>query len=130
MKGSSIFFLNVQERGSQSWEKIRRLGFISTAGCPRTQDAISEFLPGDTIAAYLPGRGYVGVGVVLTGARLDPDRANYTLPVRWLRACNRDEAKWSPRSGLYASPQIKAEISGHPITLRYLRDAFGMPIAT
>jgi hypothetical protein len=63
---SNIFFLNVQERGSQSWENIRRCGFLSTAGCPRIMDAISEFLPGDTIA-YLPGRGYVGVGVVLNG---------------------------------------------------------------
>ena len=68
MKGNGIYFLNLPERGSQSWEDIRRSGCISTAGCPRTLDAISEFVPGDTIAAYLPGRGYVGVGVVLNGA--------------------------------------------------------------
>jgi hypothetical protein len=49
--------------------------------------------------------------------------------VRWLRAFDRNEAKWSPRSGLYASPQIKAPISNQPVTLRYLQDAFGMPIA-
>ncbi len=122
---SSIFFLNVQERGSQSWEKIRRFGFISTAGCPRALDAMSEFLPGDTIAAYLPGRGYVGVGVVLSGERPKADHADYRLPVRWLRAFDRNEAKWSPRSGLYASPQIKAPISNQPVTLRYLRDSFG-----
>jgi len=125
---SNIFFLNVQERGSQSWENIRRCGLISTAGCPRTLDAISEFVAGDTIAAYLPGRGYVGVGVVLKGARLDAKRADYTVPVRWLRAVDRSEAKWTPRSGLYASPQIKAPISGQSTTLRYLRNAFGMAI--
>jgi hypothetical protein len=94
--GSNIFFLNVQERGSQSWEEIRRFGFISTAGCPRALDAM--------------------------------DHADYKLPVRWLRAFDRNEAKWSPRSGLYASPQIKAPISNQPITLRYLQDAFGMRI--
>jgi uncharacterized protein len=125
---SSIFFLNVQERGSQSWEQIRRFGFISTAGCLRTLDAICEFMPGDTIAAYLPGRGYVGVGVVLPGPRPDSDRRDYHLPVRWLRAFDRSEAKWSPRSGLYASPQIKAPISDQPVTLHFLQDAFGMPI--
>ena len=126
---SNIFFLNVQERGSQSWENIRRCGFISTAGCPRTLDAISEFVPGDTIAAYLPGRGYVGVGVVLNGARLDAQRDDYTVSVRWLRAVDRSEAKWTPRSGLYACPQVKAPISGQVTTLRYLRDVFGMAIA-
>ena len=96
---SNIFFLNVQERGSQSWENIRRCGFISTAGCPRTLDAISEFVPGDTIAAFLPGRGYVGVGVVLNSARRDAQRDDYTLPVRWLRAVDRSEAKWTPAAG-------------------------------
>jgi uncharacterized protein len=115
--GSSIFFLNVQERGSQSWERIRRLGFISSAGCPRALDAMSDLLPGDTIAAFLPGRGYVGVGVVLSGERPQTDHADYKLPVRWLRAFDRNEAKWSP--------QIKAPISNQPVTLRYLQDAFG-----
>lgn len=127
--GSNIYFLNVQERGSQSWENIRRCGLISTAGCPRTLDAISEFMPGDTIAAYLPGRGYVGVGVVLNGARQNSDRADYTVPVHWLRAVDRSEAKWTPRSGLYASPQIKAPIFDQPATLYFLRDAFGMHMA-
>ena len=129
MKGNGIYFLNLPERGSQSWEDIRRSGCISTAGCPRTLDAISEFVPGDTIAAYLPGRGYVGVGVVLNGARLDARRADYTVPVRWLRAVDRSEAKWTPRSGLYACPQVKAPISGQATTLRYLRDVFGMAIS-
>ena len=85
-------------------------------------------MPGDTIAAYLPGRGYVGVGVVLNGARLDANRADYTVPVRWLRAVDRSEAKWTPRSGLYACPQVKAPISDQAATLsfpaRCVRDGY------
>ena len=126
--GNGIYFLNLPERGSQSWEDIRRSGCIATAGCPRILDAISEFVPGDTIAAYLRGRGYVGVGVVLAGAKPDAGR-DYRLPVRWLRAVDRSDAKWSPRSGLYASPQIRAPISDQPTTLQFLQDTFGMTMA-
>jgi uncharacterized protein len=129
MKGNGIYFLNLPERGSQSWEDIRSTGCISTAGCPRAEDAISEFVPGDTIAAYLRGRGYVGVGVVLTGAMRDANRDGYRLPVRWLRAVDRSDARWSPRSGLYASPQVRAAIGNQPITLNFLQTAFGMPMA-
>lgn len=130
IKRQEIYFLNVQERSGRCWDQFRRQGYLSSVGCIRALDAMAELAPGDRIAAYLRRRGYVGIGVVL--ARAGPVSARtgeYVLPVRWLRALDRGDAKWQPRRGLFASPQIKASLSRYPETVRFLQEAFGIPLA-
>ncbi len=124
-----LYFLNVQERSGRSWDEFRRLGYLSSVGCKRALDAMAGLAPGDRIAAYLPRRGYVGIGVVL--ARVGPASARngeYVVPVRWLRTLDRREAKWQAHRGLFAAPQVKASLSRHPQTVRFLQEAFGMAL--
>ena len=125
-----LYFLNVQERVGRCWDDFRRRGYLSSVGCTRVLDAIAQLQPGDRIAAYLRRCGYVGVGVVMARAsRAGAKDGEYLLPVRWLRALDRGDAKWRPRRGLFASPQIMASLSRYPETVRFLQEAFGIPLA-
>ena len=133
MPSRDIYFLNVPERAGRRWEEFRGGGYLSTVGCARALDALSELAPGDLLAAYLRRCGYVGVGMVLASAQPVPDSpSEYALPVRWLRAVDRQDARWLRRRGLFASPQIKASLAGQPATLRYLQNVFdiGLSMAT
>lgn len=134
MNRRDIYFLNVPERGGRDWDEFRRMGYVSSVGCARTLDALSELTAGDRIAAYLRRCGYVGIGVVLGPARPAPSAAGdrieeeYRLPVRWLRAVERQHARWLPRRGLYASPQAMAPMAHHTETLHFLQNAFDVPL--
>ena len=120
-----VYFLNVPERGGRDWEEFRRWGYISSVGCARTLDALSELTAGDRIAAYLRRCGYVGIGIVLGAARpASGMEEEYRLPVRWLRTVERHDARWLPRRGLYASPQVTAPMTHRIETLRFLQHAF------
>jgi len=129
MHRRDIYFLNVPERGGRDWDEFRRLGYVSSVGCARTLDALSELTAGDRIAAYLRRCGYVGIGEVLGAARPAAGmEEEYRLPVRWLRAVERQDARWLPRRGLYASPQVKASITHRLDTLHFLQDAFDLTL--
>jgi hypothetical protein len=134
MNRRDIYFLNVPERGGRDWDEFRRLGYVSSVGCARTLDALSELTAGDRIAAYLRRCGYVGIGIVLGAAcatpRADSNRLadEYRLPVRWLRAVERQHARWLPRRGLYASPQVMAPMAHRIETLHFLQAAFDLAL--
>lgn len=134
MTRRDIYFLNVPERGGRDWDEFRRMGYVSSVGCTRALDALSELTAGDRIAAYLRRCGYVGIGIVLGAARpaLRTDENHsadeYRLPVRWLRAVERQHARWMPRRGLYASPQVMAPMAHQTETLHFLQDAFDLAL--
>ena len=52
----------------------------------------------------------------------------YRLPVRWLRDVSRQDARWLPRRGLYASPQVMAPMGHHLDTLHFLQEAFDLTL--
>jgi len=130
MIGRDIYFLNVPERAGRRWEEFRSGGYLSTVGCARALDALSELAAGDVLAAYLRRCGYVGVGIVLAHPQSTRGSNNeYRLPVRWLRAVDRDDACWLRRRGLFSSPQIKASLTAQPETLRFLQQSFDVTLA-
>jgi hypothetical protein len=130
MHARDIYFLNVPERAGRRWEEFRSGGYLSTVGCARALDALSELAAGDVLAAYLRRCGYVGIGIVLAHSQpVDASQSEYVLPVRWLCTVDREDACWLRHRGLFASPQIKASLAAQPATLRYLQDAFGIRVA-
>ena len=125
-----IYFLNVPERAGRRWEEFRSGGYLSSVGCARALDALSELAAGDVLAAYLRRCGYVGLGLVMAHPQPIGDSENeYRLPVRWLRTVDRDDACWLPRRGLFSSPQIKASLAAQPETLCFLQRAFDVTLA-
>src|ERR1043165_9449582 len=109
MQSRDIYFLNVPERAGRRWEEFRSGGYLSTVGCARALNALSELAAGDVLAAYLRRCGYVGVGIVLASVQpMHASQTEYVLPVRWLHAVDREGACWMRRRGLFVSPQITA----------------------
>jgi hypothetical protein len=117
------FYVSFGEGDSRSWEEARGHGFITAGGAPWYTRTLKLLSPGARIWVNIPGRGYVGVGIVtgpmqalaeytltadgverpavdvLTGGTYQRDRINdeencaYFVPVRWLQTVPADQAK-------------------------------------
>ncbi len=72
------YYVSYGEGDSRSWEEARRYGFITAGGAPWYSRTLKMLSPGDRIWVNVPGRGYVGVGIV-TGT-MQP-LAEYTIIV-------------------------------------------------
>ena len=147
---NGVYYYNVGESGNRHWDDYREFGFISAGQGRRWRDAMLGFEPGDVVAAYLKGCGYVGVGRVLAPAKpvleavvagrpllslplraeqMDrnadsPEKAEHVCPVEWLAAVDRSAAHWRPRSGLYTTTHVRASLHGQPKTLAFLEERF------
>ena len=108
--------------GGRSWDDARSLGFISGGGGPFYSGTLQMLSPGDRIWVNIPGKGYVGVGLVTEKRRPitefevntpggrrpaldvisdpsgireyanDPDKREYAVRVEWLDTKRDNEA--------------------------------------
>jgi hypothetical protein len=69
---SGVYYFNVGEGPHRQWIDNKKYGFISAGQGKQWGDAISGFREGDILAAYLKGRGFVGIGKI--SARAAPIR--------------------------------------------------------
>lgn len=151
---SGIYYYNVGEGGHRSWQDYVRFGFISAGQGTRWRDAMLGFNEGDVFAAFLKRKGYVGIGRVLRRARpvrevviggrpllsLDlhcktmsehaesDDLCEYVAIVEWLRTVDRSQAKWQRKAGLYSTQHVRASLDNQPLTISFLKDAFGLDL--
>ncbi|CAB4924599.1 MAG: DUF91 domain-containing protein [Actinobacteria bacterium] len=133
------------ELGRRSWEDARSHGFVSAGGGPRYTSRLRELPPGSRLWVHLPKTGYVGHGVTtghaqlfseargpggwLQGlaleatyslAELEPDDAEWVVPVRWVKALPREQAVWE--RGMYANQSIITQLR-QPFTLQVLQNS-------
>ena len=151
---NGLFYYNVGEGPHRHWDDFRELGFISAGQGKRWREAMRGFQPGDVVAAYLKGHGYVDVGRVLERARPVRDvsidgrpllsydlrrpsmaenaecdeRSEYVCPVDWIATVDRDEAKWQSNAGIYSSTHVRASLDGQPFTIAYLAEQFAVDL--
>lgn len=149
---NGVYYYNVGEGPHRNWDDYKEFGFISAGQGVRWRDAMLGFTPGDVIAAYLKGKGYVGVGRVLERAqpirhariggkaalklRLrcknmadnaeSDERSEYVCPVAWTVALERDKAKFKRLSGIYTTTHVRASLDRQPRTLAFLEQSFGI----
>lgn len=139
-----------QGRGrSRNWSNCVRLGYIAAGGGARYSGALRKLGAGAPIVAYQKGAGYLGYGIVTgpaepahllrmpDGRRLadalncpdindgPEDRWEYALPVNWRRHVAMEHAKTF--KGVFANQNIVCKLS-HPETVRFVRDAFAIPV--
>lgn len=101
----------------RSWENGRKFGFISAGGGAWYSNTLNLVSPGDRVWVKVPGRGFVGVGLVrgkpLTSNEFkiedrpaleiltagyhrqfadDPERAEYFVPIEWLQTVPLEQA--------------------------------------
>lgn len=58
------WYVNFGDEAKRSWSDARRYGFVSAGGGHWYIKPLQKLHPGDTVLAYLPGRGYAGIGTV------------------------------------------------------------------
>jgi uncharacterized protein len=147
-----ICYYNVGEGPHRVWDDYVQFGFISAGQGVRWRDAMLGFNVGDVIAAYLKGKGFVGVGkitslakpireVLINGKPLlshdlkcknmydnvaSDDQCEYVATVQWLKAVDRVGAKWRAGDGLFTSQLVRASLDQQPKTIAFLQDAFDL----
>ena len=112
------------------------------------------FRPGDVVAAYLKGQGFVGIGQVSEPARPirevmiggkpllsqslrckrmeenaeSDDLSEYIALVDWKRTTERNSAKWKRASGIFTTTHVRASLDGQPSTIDFLEKEFEINI--
>jgi len=149
---NGIYYYNVGEGSHRNWDDYVQFGFISAGGAPRWRDAMLGFNPGDMFAAYLKGKGFVGIGKIASRAAMvrnvqvngrpflslplkcqrmgeksdDPVRSEYVCLVEWIKTVPRAEAKRRKTPKLYTTTHVRASLDRQPNTVAFLESAFGV----
>jgi hypothetical protein len=149
---NGLYYFNVGEGDSRCWNDCKNLGFISAGQGQRWRDAILGFEEGDIIAAYLKGKGFVGIGKILAKARpareivlnnvpllshkleqpnlqknFDDDiLCEYVAKVNWINALDAEDAKWKSKSGLFTTQLVRASLDNQPKTVSFLEEKFDL----
>jgi len=147
-----IYYYNVGEGPHRTWDDYVEFGFISAGQGIRWRDAMLGFHEGDIVAAYLKGKGFVGIGQLTSKAKPirevriqgkpllnhslrcsnmadnanSDDLCEYVATVNWLRTIDRKQAKaqWKPKSGIYTTQHVRASLDRQPKTIEFLQEAF------
>lgn len=148
------WYVNIGEHGgTRCWEDAMRYGFVSGGGGNRYSRTLRRLPVGSRVFAYLPGSGYVGVGVVLAEAvRFDQavvtvdggerplrdlpletsyrhpgdeadDMGEWVVPVRWEHVVGRSDAVRTP--GMFANQNTAVKLRQR-FTVDALEEAFGL----
>jgi hypothetical protein len=147
---NDVYYINVGEGPTRHWEDGKKYEFMSAGGGRVYSDPLRKLEPGDIVVAYLKGHGFVGIGIVkekavtvdkflhkgqtLTNIKLsqpgmfkrlgDDDMVEYLVRVKWIKAFDREQAKWKKNGGLFTSQLIRASLQGQPKTIEYLEKEF------
>jgi hypothetical protein len=148
-----LWYFNVGDGKHRQWEDNIRYGYVGAGQKDIFRDAIEGLNPGDAIAAYLSGKGYVGVGKVIGPAKparefrlkdgtllidkpgLAPnihdnlnnlDNCEWMAPIRWEVTVPRTKAHFQKKAGLFTSRTVRASLT-HPETVKFIEKRFGLP---
>jgi|SRR5829696_2566594 len=131
-----------------SWDDMQQYGFFSAGGGRRYSRPLDRLSEGDPIYVYHRGAGYVGFGLVKGKAiqardfvidnvplfdrqlhsnivKRDPDdldRAEYLVPIEWIKVVPVSEAKSFPN--IFRNQNIICKLT-EPATLDFLYTQFG-----
>lgn len=151
---NGIYFYNVGEGAHRNWDDYRRYGFVSAGQRKPFRIAMVGFEVGDIFAAYMNGRGYVGIGIItqeammvrdvkIDGKRLldlplkcremsyncdSFDKSEYVALVKWLRKVPRDKAKWKKGARLFTPRLVRATLEDQSKTINFLNRSFGIDL--
>lgn len=150
---NGFYYVNIGEGIHRCWKDCKNYGFLSAGQDEKWSNPIRTLEPGDIIAAYLKGNGYVGIGRVrekaarvnefkIDGKLLNQfdllipnifensenEKSEYLVGIEWLKSVDKKDAKWKPKSGLFTTQLIKASLQGQPKTIEFLEKEFNFKI--
>lgn len=148
---SGLWYVNAGDGPHRSWGDMQRYGFIAAGGGEKYSGPLSRLHPGDRVAVYQKGAGYVGYGVVKSSsviasdfktesgplfeqqliqpgmARIGEDvaRAEHVVGIDWVKTVPIVDAKRF--DGMFANQNIVCKLRD-PKTIDFLRDQFGVSL--
>lgn len=146
---NGFYYVNIGEGIHRCWEDCKKYGFLSAGQDKKWSNPIRTLQKGDLVAAYLKGKGYVGIGRVKNNAvrvndfkingkllnqfelsvpsifeNSDNDKSEFLVEIDWLKSVNGKNAKWKPKSGLFSTQLIKASLQAQIKTIEFLEKEF------
>ena len=148
---NDIYYVNVGEGTARNWDDCRRFGFLAAGQGTQWSEPMKSLSIGDTVVAYLKGKGYVGIGIVKEKAvsvsqfrhnhkslhdfklvepgifnNYNNENAEFLVKVKWLKSFPREEAKWQKGKGLFTTQQVVARMKNQTKTIKFLEKEFGI----
>ncbi len=150
---SGLWYYNVGQSESRSWEDMRRYGFLAAGGGKYYSDFLSKLSPDDRVCAYQKQYGYVGFGIVtassvpvrdfvvngkpILGQPLDCpgmahdaenlDLSEYLVGINWRKTVPLSEAKTFP--GVFANQNIVCKLRD-TATVEFVKRKFAIDSET
>jgi hypothetical protein len=147
---NGVFYVNVSPGDHRSWNDCRKYGFIAAGNGRNWSEQLDKLNPGDVVAAYIKGRGFVGVGTVharatrvrrfqVNGRKLrpgdleqprlfeyagDPELDQYLVAIKWSKTVPEEQGKFRSNAGLYTPQRVVASLGDQPKTRKFIEDGF------
>jgi hypothetical protein len=149
---NGIYYVNVGEGDHRDWDDCSKYNFLCAGGDPKWSDPLKKLEIDDIVVAYLKGRGYVGIGKVVSKAikaidfryndkllseykdkltqqnifesSQDDEKAQYVVGIEWICKKNKEEAVWKKSYKLYTTQLIVASLLNQAHTISFLEKEF------
>ncbi|MGN6800864.1 MAG: hypothetical protein ACTHJN_03095 [Ginsengibacter sp.] len=131
----------------RNWDANKEYGFISAGQHPKYSNQLTKIQVDDVVAAYITGKGYVGIGIVSRWAtpiknyqnlrnapyilnslfeNSDNLNSEFAIGVNWQVTKERGEACWKSKSGLFSTRLIVCSLLEQATTINFLQDCFAI----
>jgi uncharacterized protein len=146
---NGLYYVNVGEGEHRCWHDCRQFGLLSAGQDRKWSDPIRTLEIGDIVAAYLKGKGYVGIGRVSEKAvrvndfmfegkslkeqnlkvskifeNSNNEMSEFLVKIDWIKTVESSQAKWKANSGLFTIQLIKASLQNQFKTREFLEKEF------
>ena len=149
-----IYFYNVGHWPKRVWEDYLKFNIISAGQNKRYKDAMEGFSINDVFLAYITGRGFVGIGKILSKAQMVRDvqidgkkllnltlkaenmdcncdnieKSEYVCKVKWIKFVSIDEAVPVSKGCVFIPRPARASLEKHPETIKFFERNFDVNI--
>ena len=146
---SGFWFVNVGDGPNRKWEDNVKYHYIGAGQGSKYSDPLKKLEVGDSIFAYMKGKGYVGFGIVSEKAQMvkdfivdksgktlldvslnapdisdnrdNPEFSEWAVKVDWRKTFDREDARFF--KGIFANQNIVCKLRHKP-TIDYLKNQF------
>jgi hypothetical protein len=148
-----LYYYNVGEGKHRNWDDYRKFSFISAGQGERWGRAMRGFNVGDDFVAYLSRFGFVGVGRIISEAKMIRDvhvngkpllslplvcrkmsqscgsirKSEYVCLVKWYKSVPRSKARSVHHKGLFTPQKVRATLQD-PKTIKFLESKFNVKL--
>jgi uncharacterized protein len=151
---NSVYFYNVGEGPNRTWDDYVEYGFISAGQKKIYKDVMEGFSVNDIFLAYITGQGFVGIGQILSNAKMIRDvkingkpllklplkaatpyrncdnveKSEYVCLVKWIKTVEKEDAVPIARNCVFIPRPARANLDKHQETIKFFERSFDISI--